>query len=187
MEKIKVDPRTTALVLIDLQNAIVGRDTAPYAAKAVVERCAELAERFRRQEALVIYVHVDLANFRVNTVDVPSGDPKASPPPPKASELVPEAGRLPGEILITKRHWSAFPGTVLEKELRSRGVKTIVIGGIATNFGVESTARDAAALGFDVVFPEDAMTSMSAELHRFAIENIFPRLGRVRTRDQIDF
>lgn len=87
--------------------------------------------------------------------------------------------------MITKRFWGAFGGTNLENELRQRGIETVVFGGIATNFGVESTARTAAELGFNVVFLEDAMSSMEAEMHRFAVEKIFPRLGRVRKAEQI--
>ena len=82
---------------------------------------------------------------------------------------------------MTKRCWDAFVGTDLEQTLRDRGIRTIVLAGISTNIGVESTARTAAALGFDVVLVEDACSSMSEEAHRFAITNIFPRLGHVRT------
>jgi nicotinamidase-related amidase len=100
---------------------------------------------------------------------------------------MPEAGRQASDLLVTKRHWSAFAGTALESELRSRGVRTMAIGGVATNFGVESTARDAAGLGFDVVFVEDAMTSVSARAHQFALELIFPRIGRVRQAGDVVF
>ena len=118
-------------------------------------------------------------------VDKPTRDPNAPPPPPIASEFVPEAGCQAGDIVISKRSWGAFSGTNLEEQLWARGIKTIVIGGIATNFGVESTARAAVGLGFNVVFVEDAMTSISPEVHLFAIENIFPRVGRVRSTDEV--
>ena len=159
--------------------------TEPYAAPDVVSNCAELATVFRSQGASVIFVRVDLANFQKLTVDMPSRDPNAPPLPAIASELVREAGWEPGDLVITKRHWSAFLGTDLEHQLIERGVRTIVLGGISTNYGVESTARDAAGLGFDVVLVEDAMTSRSADAHRFAVETIFPRLGRVRKFDQL--
>jgi nicotinamidase-related amidase len=186
-QSIELDPKSTTLVLIDLQNGIVARQTAPYASREVVSRCAGMAADFRRHGAMVVYVRVDLLNFIMLPVDSPLRDPNGPPPPASASELVPEAGRQPGELLITKRHWSAFINTELEARLRERAIRTIVLGGIATNFGVESTARDAAALGFNVVLVEDAMTSFVAENHRFAVEAIFPRLGRVRTAGQIGF
>jgi nicotinamidase-related amidase len=90
-----------------------------------------------------------------------------------------------GDLIVTKRQWGAFYGTDLEQHLRRRGIRTIVIGGIATNFGVESTARAAFDQGYEVVFAEDAMSSVSAEVHEFPIKNVFPRMGRVRTVEQI--
>jgi len=185
MRTVEIDAKSSALVLIDLQQGIVGRQTVPYAAHEVVKRCAELAAEFRRAGVPVVYVRVDLADFIRLDVDEPSFDPTAPPRLAAASELVPEACREESDLLITKRHWSAFPGTGLEKEFRSRGVRTMVIGGIATNFGVESTARDAAGLGFDTVFVQDAMATFSAEAHKFALEVIFPRLGRVRKASEV--
>lgn len=185
MELLELDWQTSALVLIDLQQGIVAAQTAPYPTAQVVSTCAKLATTFRAQGATVIYVRVDLANFRKLRVDAPLRDPNGPPPPASASELVPEAGMTSADLLVTKRHWSAFLATELERHLTERGIRTLVLGGIATNFGIESTARDAAGLGFDVVLVEDAMSSFSAEMHRFSIETIFPRLGRVRKADQL--
>jgi nicotinamidase-related amidase len=184
MEKLTLDPKKTALILIDLQHGIVGMDTQPYTAKSVVVKSAMLAERFREKNATVIYVRVDLGSILALPVDVSHGDPN-SPPPPIASELVPESGFQPTDLLITKRHWSAFSGTDLEERLRKADLNTVVIAGIATNFGVESTARAAAGLGFAVVLPEDATTSISADAHKFAYQLIFPMLGRVRSAAQV--
>ena len=89
------------------------------------------------------------------------------------------------DVLILKRHWGAFYGTELDLQLRRRHIETIVIGGIATNFGVESTARSAYELGYHLIFAEDAMASFNQTNHNFATENIFPRLGRVRSTVEI--
>ena len=89
------------------------------------------------------------------------------------------------DILITKRQWGAFYGTELDLQLRRRGITQIVLGGISTNIGVESTARAAWEHGYAVVFAEDAMSAQNAEQHRFAVETIFPRLGRVRSTAQV--
>jgi nicotinamidase-related amidase len=185
MKSIELDGKTSALILIDLQNGIVAMPTVPYSAAQVVSTCAELATRFRAHGATVVYVRVDLANMVKLKVDAPSRDPNAPPPPPIASEIVTEAGLMPVDLVITKRHWSAFSRTDLEQQLIERGVRTVVLGGIATNLGVESTARDAAGLGFDVVFVEDAMASRIVDAHRFAVETIFPRLGRVCKANQL--
>jgi len=100
-------------------------------------------------------------------------------------EISPALGREPRDIVITKNQWGAFYGTALDLQLRRRRIKTIVIGGIATNFGVESTSRDAFEHGYALVFVEDAMAGLSEGAHAFSISTIFPRIGRVRSTDQV--
>lgn len=183
---LSLDAKQTALVLIDLEHGIVGRELAPYKGKDVVQRCAGLAEAFRRAGGTVVYVHVMLDESLRLPADKPMMPPDAPRPPKQASELVPEAGYREGkDILITKRQWGAFHGTSLDQQLRRLGVTTIVMAGIATNFGVESTARAAAEHGYAVVFAEDAMTTMSEEMQSFAIEKLFPVIGRVRSTDEV--
>jgi len=184
-QSLHLDSHTTALILVDLQHGIVSRQTAPYEANDVVSKGAHLARLFREKGATVVYVRVDLADMLQLPVDAPLRDPNSPPPPPQASELVSAAGVRDEDLVVTKRQWGAFFGTNLEKQLRERGIQTVVLGGIATNFGVESTARAAAGLGFAVVVAEDATTSFNQEAHHFAMKTIFPRLGRVRTVDQI--
>jgi nicotinamidase-related amidase len=179
-DPLHLDPRTTALILIDLQHAITARQLAPHSAQDVVQRCVALANAFRAKGALVVYVRVDLAHMLQLPVDSPMRKPTDPPPLPNASELVPEAGYQPTDLLITKRQWGAFFGTDLEAQLRARNIATIVIAGIATNFGVESTARAAAGLGFATLLAEDATSSLSPEAHAFAYTTIFPRLARIR-------
>jgi len=100
--------------------------------------------------------------------------------PEEWSDLAPEIAALPAAVSITKRQWSAFHGTELDLQLRRRGVRSVVVAGIATNFGVESTARDAWQLGYAVVVAEDACTSLGADLHDLAIAKTLPRVSRVR-------
>ncbi|HEX4576837.1 MAG TPA: hydrolase [Edaphobacter sp.] len=179
-----LDPKTTALILIDLEHAIVAMTLAPYTSAEVVSRAAKLADAFRQSGGAVIYVRVLVTEMARLPVDeqLMRG---AGAPPPNASELVPEAGVQPDDLIVRKRQWGAFYGTDLEQLLRRRGIRTIVIGGIATNIGVESTARAAFDQGYEVVFAEDAMSSISAEIHEFPIKNIFPLMGRVRSVEQI--
>ncbi len=184
MADLHLDPKKTALILIDLQNAIVDMNPVPHAAAQVVENSKKLADAFRVHGAPVVYVRVDLNDFMKLPVDQPHnlGD---KPLPAAASEIAPSAGFQPGDILITKRHWGAFAGTDLEQQLKSRGIDTVVLTGISTNAGVESTARQGTGLGFAFALVEDACSSQNAEHHRFAFENIFPRLARVRTTDEV--
>ena len=185
MDPLHLDPKKTALVLIDLQNGIVARTTAPYSPAEIVKNGNRLAKACRARGATVVYVRVDMGNFLNLPVDEPSRDPSAPPPPAIASELVPEAGFQSGDVLITKRHWGAFAGTELERTLRQRGIDTVVLGGISTNMGVESTARQGTGLGFAFVIVEDVCaSSMGEEAHGFAFEKIFPRLAGVQKTDE---
>jgi nicotinamidase-related amidase len=180
-----LDAKETALVLIDLEHAIVSRQLAPHAASDVVQNCAKLAKTVRKAGGTVVYVHVLLIEIARLPADNPMPRP-SEPLPASASELVPEAGYQPEtDLLIAKRQWGAFTATNLDQALRRKGIKTILMGGIATNMGVESTARSAQELGYALVFAEDAMSAMSAEMHEFAVKNIFPRIGRVRSSEEI--
>jgi nicotinamidase-related amidase len=185
MTNLAIDAKSTALVLIDLQHGIVGRQLSPHAGADLVKRAASLAEAFREKGGTVAYVRVEIGEVLRPQVDAPMFDPNAPPPPPIASQLVPESGYQAGDLLIVKRQWGAFYGTDLDQQLRRRGIRTIVIGGIATNFGVESTARAAFDCGYALIFVEDAMASFSAEVHGFAVQHIFPRMGRVRTSGEV--
>ena len=179
-----LEVKRTALVLIDLEHGIVSRpQLAPYSGPEVVERCRRMAEVVRAKGGTVIYVHVlldQIQRLRVDQQTMP-----ASPPPPHASDLVPEAGMQTGDLVIAKRQRGAFYGTDLELQLRRREIKTLIMAGIATNIGVESTAREAFDRGYELVFAADAMTTMSSEMQDFALTKIFPMMGRVRTTDQI--
>jgi nicotinamidase-related amidase len=184
MPVLQLNPKKTALVLIDLQNSIVGVNTVPYAAVQVVANSTKLAEAFRAAGAPVIYVNVDLNRFLKLPADQPH-DMGDKPIPAVASQIAPSAGFQPGDLLVTKRHWGAFAGTDLEQQLKTRGVDTVVLTGISTNHGVESTARQGTGLGFAFVLVEDACAGLDAEEHRFAFEKIFPRLARIRTTDEV--
>jgi nicotinamidase-related amidase len=185
MVALNLDPKSTALVLIDLQHGITSMTLAPYLSAEIVGRGAELAAAFRANNATVVYVRVELTDMLNLPADTPSRDPKAPPPPALASQIVPESGYQDGDLLITKRQWGAFYDTGLDQQLRRRGIRTIVLGGIATNFGVESTGRAAFDLGYQLVFAEDAMSSVAAVAHGFAVQHIFPRMGRVRKSAEI--
>jgi nicotinamidase-related amidase len=181
MTSLDLAPASTALILIDLQNGIVGLALGPHSFSTVLENSNKVAAALRDKGATIVYVRVAIAEILHLPVDAPIRDPQAPPPPADASELIDTLDREATDLVITKRHWGAFYGTELDQLLRRRGIKTIVIGGIATNFGVESTARAALDRGYEIVFVEDAMTTVSPEAQQFAIQNIFPRMGRVRS------
>jgi nicotinamidase-related amidase len=177
---IHLDPATTALVLVDLQNGIVGMPLAPRSGPDVLAVGKTLAERFRAAKAKVVLVRVDFAEDYADAPSTPVDQPMTRSPGGMPKEWSALAAGLaqPGDLHIVKRHWGAFHGTELDLQLRRRGITTVVLGGIATNFGVESTARHAWEHGYAVVIAEDACTSRSAELHTVAVEVIFARVAQ---------
>jgi nicotinamidase-related amidase len=162
-----------ALVVIDLQKGIVALPTV-HPAGEIVDRVARLAHAFRKRGLPVVLVNVTGA--APGRTDAAATAAKFARPPDwaeLASELEPQSG----DYLVTKRRWGAFHGTSLDDYLRGRGVTQIVLTGVATSIGVESTARSAHDLGYNVVLITDAMTDRDAEAHGHAVEKIFPRLG----------
>ena len=146
-----LDKKTTALVVIDLQKGIAssGRTFAPHSTEVVVQNAAKLAEAFRKNGMPVFLVHV--VSTPAERLDVVSDDPgwrPSGPLPADASDFVPEIGPKEGDLTIAKKQWGAFYGTELELQLRRRGMRTIVLCGISTNYGVESTARFAYRVRF---------------------------------------
>jgi nicotinamidase-related amidase len=185
---LNLDPASTALVLIDLQKGILGRQLAPHSSAQVIENAATLGRRFAEVRATIVLVNVSFSSNPADRLIQAVDSPMPAPPgglPPEYAEFVPEIGSLPAGVIITKRQWGAFYGTELDLQLRRRRINTIVLGGVATNFGVESTAREAWQHNYSVVIAEDACSSMGADLHKFAVETIFPRIARVRSTAEI--
>jgi nicotinamidase-related amidase len=172
-----LDPKT-ALIVVDLQKGIVSLPVAGIG--KVVKNAAALAAAFRRHGLPVVLVNVaggapgraeqsrQLANLPADWAD-----------------LVPELGCQPQDHLVTKRTWGAFVNTGLEDRLKSLGVTQVVLAGVSTSIGVESTARQAYELGFNVTLATDAMTDLSPDAHLNSLARIFPRLGETGTTADI--
>jgi nicotinamidase-related amidase len=174
-----LDPRT-ALIVIDLQKGIASFPTV-HPLAGVVENARRLAAAFRVRGLPVVLVNAT------------GGAPGRAEQtfrgsfPPDFADLLPELDHQPHDRLVTKKTWGAFTGTDLEAQLRAASVTQVVVCGVATSFGVESTARHAFELGFNVTLAVDAMTDMSAEAHANSLERIFPRLGETgATKDIIE-
>lgn len=164
-----LDPRRTALVLIDLMPRIIALDTAPLSGPVVLERSVALAEATRSAGGLVVNVRVERPGVDVQ---------------PDGSGFAPEAAPRPGDLEIVKRAVGAFGRSPLDAELQSRGIANVVLTGIATNFGVESTGRGASDLGYETFFVTDAMTGLDDHAHNFALSYVFPRLSTTCTTTQ---
>ena len=186
MKKTFIDKDRTALVVIDLQKGIAGMPTAPYEASTVIKNAAAIAEMCRKKGMPVFLVRVTpSADGKDALHPITDAPPWNRSPQPGFADIVAEMGPKDGDLVVTKHQWGAFYGTELDLELRRRGMTTIVLCGISTNIGVESTARFAYEYGYNQIFAEDAMSSMSPEEHNFAVTKIFPRIGLVRTTAEI--
>ena len=175
-----LDPKT-ALVVIDLQKGIVSLPTV-HPIAGVLASAAVLTAAFRRCGLPVALVNVTGgAPGRTEQSHSPEGLPA------DWADLVPELDAQPDDLLVTKTTWGAFTDTDLEARLKALGVTQLVLAGVATSMGVESTARHAYELGFNVALALDTMTDLSLEAHDNSVSRIFPRLGETgSTREIVD-
>ena len=175
----------TALVVIDLQRGVVALETV-HPVSGTIARSALLARAFRAAGLPVVLVNVH-ARPGIDALQ-----PRADAQPPATArrtdfaDLIEELQADPArDILITKRQWGAFYGTELDLQLRRRRITGLVLCGISTSIGVESTARDAFERGYNLTFAADAMTDLFEDAHELALKRIFPRMGEVGTTDEI--
>ena len=170
-----------ALVLVDLQKGILasGHPGVP----AVLDKAATLAHAFREHALPVVLVNV--TGSAPGRTDATNARGAARQRPLDWAELAPDLGTHPDDILITKRTWGAFHGTGLDERLQARGVTQLVIGGVATSMGVESTARAAHEHGYHVVLPTDMMLDPDQTSHEHSIGHIFPRIGEITTTAEL--
>jgi nicotinamidase-related amidase len=173
--------QTPALIVVDLQKGIAGLPSI-HPIEQVVGNSARLAAAFRERELPVVLVNV--TGGAPGRTENPA---RSRSFPADFAELLPELDRQPTDVLISKQRWGAFTGTALHDTLQELGVTQVVLTGVATHIGVESTARSAAELGYNVVLVTDAMTANDADAHVNSVERIFPRLGeRGTTQDVLD-
>jgi nicotinamidase-related amidase len=171
-----LDP-ATALVVIDLQKGIVSDAVAH-----VVPRAASLAKAFRQHDLPVVLVNVTgRAPGRTDA----GGQASAGALPAGWADIIDELECQPGDHLITKRRRSAFHDTGLDTLLRDLGVTQVVLAGVSTSAGVESTARSAHDHGYHVVLATDAMADPDPGSHRHSLERVFPRLGETATSAEV--
>jgi nicotinamidase-related amidase len=173
-----LDP-ITALVVVDLQSGIVSLPLIHPIADVAARACA-LAAAFRRRGLPVVLVNVDGGAPGRTERPRPGG-----PFPDGWTDFIPELDRQPGDIVVTKRTWGAFASTDIERQLKVRGVTQVVIVGVATGTGVESTARQAYEAGFNVTLATDAMTDARPDAHDYSIARVFPRLGETGSTQSV--
>ncbi|MCL5011719.1 MAG: hydrolase [Candidatus Marsarchaeota archaeon] len=186
---LKIDKNSSGLVVIDIQKGIASMDrkTEPYGIKEVVDNVSKLVKKFREVGAPVFLVHVGSIDGKdmLNPLTEQKNQWGSGARPADWFDFVDEIKPTEKDIIITKRQWGAFYGTELDLQLRRRKINTIVLCGISTNIGVETTAREAYQLGYNQFFAVDAMTSQSKEEHESTEKFIFPRIGVVRKTDDL--
>lgn len=182
-----LDAATTALVVIDLQNGIAGggRQAAPYTAAQVIGNAVKLVDAFTQKGAFVVLVKVSSLDGKDMVRPVTDSGSAAAKYPEGWDHIVPAIAEFKNTYTVTKRQWGAFFGTDLDLQLRRRGIQSIVLCGISTSIGVDTTAREAYQHGYQQVFAEDAMTASTREEHEYVCRTIFPRIGRIRTTEEI--
>ena len=180
------DPDTTALVIVDLQNFTIGLTTVPTPAPQVLVNSIALARACRKAKMLVALIRVGHPDG-----NVPQLEPRTDTPfggfefPEGAREIPPELGPEPGDIVVDKYNWGAFYGTSLDTHLRRRGIRTLIVTGLVTNIGVDTTMRHAQERGYDQVLVSDAVAAFTLPEHEHVITSIAPRLARIRTTEQV--
>lgn len=171
-----LDP-APALIVIDLQKGIVSDAVAH-----VVRNAAALAKAFREHDLPVMLVNVTgRAPGRTDA----GGHGGTGTLPAGWADIIDELEQQPGDHLITKRRRSAFHDTGLDTLLRDLGVTQVMLAGVSTSAGVESTARSAHDHGYHVVLATDAMADPDPDSHRHSLERAFPKLGETTTSAEI--
>ncbi|MGZ9723394.1 isochorismatase family protein [Rhizobium miluonense] len=182
------DSKTTALVTIDLQGLVLNRPLAPYSAPQIIANTVAIANKLKADGGTTVFVTFGFSADYADAVNQPTDESFPLPPgglPPAALEAPAEIAALTPDVAIVKQQWSAFYGTALDLQLRRRGINTLILTGVATNFGVESTARDAYAANYAVIVAEDAVTTLSQVMQDFACTKVLPRLSRIRKTAEI--
>ncbi|HYA77259.1 MAG TPA: hydrolase [Verrucomicrobiae bacterium] len=189
MVDLKIDLNETALVVIDVQKGIfaLDRKLEPNPASQVIENVSKLVAKFRETGMPVFLVHVTSVDGRdmLHPVADQQSPWSSAPRPADWSNFVDEIKPTGKDIVIAKRQWGAFYGTELDLQLRRRKIETIILCGVSTNIGVETTARDAYQRGYNQVFAIDAMAANSKDEHEATLKYIFPRIGMLRTTEEI--
>ena len=174
-----IDP-TPALIVVDLQKGFLGAPTKPYPVEQAIRQSALLAKAFRAHGLPVALVNVEGA--APGRTEAGHG---GGARPADWSELAEPLDVQPGDIRVTKQRWNALHETPLNAELARRGATQVIVTGVATSIGVESTARAAYDLGYHVVLATDAITDVDAAAHANSVEHVFPKLGETASVERI--
>jgi nicotinamidase-related amidase len=193
-DPISLEPKRTALIVIDMINAISKGQGPPYNVppnrQAVIDNFQRLIAHCRQVGAPIIYCTNER---RPDGLDAPktisdvSGGAGGNPMAPGSvtTQVIDELAPQDGDFLQVKTRFSAFYGTNVESILRSLGTETILVGGISTQRSVEGTARDAKNRDMQCIVVSDCCTAGEQDVHQMTIDHVLPLLVRVRNTDEV--
>lgn len=190
-----LDPRRTALLVIDMQNAFVapGAPIEVPAARAIVAPINRLTRELRRRGVPIIWVlHENRGDGRdwagfFDAFVAPGRRAEAAAALAAGADLQklhPDLETAPGDLRVAKNRYSAFIKSDFEKTLGERGIDTLLIAGTKTNVCVECTARDAMMLDYKVALISDCTAALSDDEHRATLENVIQQFGDVLTANE---
>ena len=191
-EAISLDPKKTAVILIDMINAVAKGNGPPYNPppnrQGVIDQFVRLVAHCREVGTPLIYIttyrRADGADAPRTISDVGGGGGAMLAGTP-AVEVIDELAPQPGDYLVVKPRFSAFYGTNVDGILNALGTETILVGGISTQRSVEGTARDAKNRDMQCVVVSDCCTAGEEDVHEMTIKHVLPLLVRVRNTDEV--
>ena len=192
-----LDPTHTALVVIDMQNDFCAengyihnaQDVDMSANKPLAARIGKLVEAAREIGTMVVWVKAiydhDLLPAPLLSKMLIKGKGAVCCASDSWGADFYEIGPIEGEQIVEKRCYSAFHNTQMDDILRRRGIKSLLMTGVATNVCVESTLREAFFHGYYIVMPPDCVGSANAELHEASIKTVDQIFGYVPESDEV--
>jgi nicotinamidase-related amidase len=187
-DKLSLEPKTTALLLMDFQRMVV--DSYAVDKEALLGRVKRLAVTARNSGIIVIHVAV---GFQLGYPEISARNPVFSSLKAAGllatghptTEIHPELTPQPGDVVVTKQRVSAFTGTNLDMILRSNNIDMLLLTGILTQGVVLSTLRHAADMDYRAVVLADGCSDKDPEVQRVLMEKIFPFQARVATVEEV--
>lgn len=192
-EALKLDPKSTAVILIDMINAVAKGNGPPYNVppnrQGVIDSFVRLVAHCRQVGTPLIYIttyrRADNSDAPKTASDVGGGGGAAMLEGTPAVQVIDELAPQDGDYIVVKPRFSAYYGTNVEGILKSLGTETILVGGISTQRSVEGTARDAKNRDTQCVVVSDCCTAGEEDVHQMTIDHVLPLLVRVRNTDEV--
>ncbi len=181
-----IDAKTTALVLVDFQNFTKAMKTVPHSGAETLANGVKLADACRAKGVLVVLIRVGHPANHTPHPNVPNDEAFAGfEYPPNPMEICAELGPKDGDVIVDKYNWGAFYQTNLDAQLRRRGIRTLIVGGLVSHIGVDTTMRQAQERNYAQILAVDAISAFELSQHEHFVKHVAPRLSRVRTTDEI--